>query len=237
MAVDSIRYPLRGSDWLKTIVIGGILGLLSALIVPAILVSGYLIREMRHVIGGDTEPPEFSEWGDMFVEGVKAVVIGVIYAIVPAVAFFIAGGGFILMAPLDPGVPFTMGGLDTLVNPGLMAVAGILGVLMAYLLPAALANFSVHGSIGSGFDYENISRLVLTGDYLLAWLIALGIGIVLGAISTALNLTVIGAILVPFLAFYTSMVVYYLYGNAYRRVIGPGDDYYAKPPAEAPARV
>lgn len=236
MAVDSLRYPLRGSDWLKTIAIGGVLGILSAFIVPAILVSGYLIREMRGVIGGETEPPKFGSWGDMFVEGVKAIVIGLIYAAVPFIMFLIAGGVFVLSAPFQTGQMLSPASVNALLNPLGTAFAGLLALIVAYLLPAALANFSVHGSVRSGFEYGNISRLVLSGDYLFAWLIALAIGFVLGAISAGLNLTIVGAVLVPFLTFYTSMVVYYLYGNAYRKVIGPGEDYYAKPAPEAPAK-
>lgn len=237
MLIESLRYPLKGADWLKTIVIGGILGLLSVLIVPILLVDGYFVRELRSVIGGEVEPPRFGEWGDLLVDGVKAFVITLLYALIPFVIFLLAGGAFVLMIPLSTGVIPTMDSINAILNPLGVGVAGILAVLVYYLIPAALANFSVNGSIRSGFEIGSLRKMVFSGTYLVAWLIALGILVVFGAITSALNLTVIGAILTPFVAFYAAMAAMYLYGTAYRRTIGTGTEYYAEPAPEAPTGV
>ncbi len=69
---DALTYPMEDDDWTVTVLIGGGLSLLSFLIVPAILVYGYLVQAIRKRADGATQPPGFEDWGELLVDGVKA---------------------------------------------------------------------------------------------------------------------------------------------------------------------
>ena len=66
MLEDGLSYPIRG-DWIGRIVIGGILGLLTVLVIPAFLVVGYLVRVLEETVAGDEVPPEFTDWGGLLI--------------------------------------------------------------------------------------------------------------------------------------------------------------------------
>ncbi|ELK50823.1 hypothetical protein D320_16325, partial [Haloferax sp. BAB-2207] len=85
MISESLNYLRNGEDWVKTVLIGGVLGLLSVLIVPTFLVIGYLLRVVRATMKGDEEPPVFDDWGEMAIDGVKGFAIAFVYALVPAI--------------------------------------------------------------------------------------------------------------------------------------------------------
>ncbi len=76
---DALTYPMEDDDWTVTVLIGGGLSLLSFLIVPAILVYGYLVQAIRKRADGATQPPGFEDWGELLVDGVKAWLIGIEY--------------------------------------------------------------------------------------------------------------------------------------------------------------
>ena len=81
MISESLNYLRNGEDWVKTVLIGGVLGLLSVLIVPTFLVIGYLLRVVRATMKGDEEPPVFDDWGEMAIDGVKGFAIAFVYAL------------------------------------------------------------------------------------------------------------------------------------------------------------
>lgn len=52
MLEDGLSYPVRG-DWVGRILIGGGLVLLSVLLFPAILLTGYWIQVLEKTVAGD----------------------------------------------------------------------------------------------------------------------------------------------------------------------------------------
>lgn len=101
-----LRYPTRREDWVKTLLIGGVLTLFSVLVVPAIVVSGYVLAVIRGRTVGEQAPPGFGDWGTLFVDGLKTWVVGVVYAIIPvAVGLLVFGGAVAAFASgTDAGV-------------------------------------------------------------------------------------------------------------------------------------
>jgi hypothetical protein len=77
---------LDGDDALTTLAIGGIFGLLGFLILPALVVFGYLVGVIRRVSEGDEALPPFDEWGELLIDGLAAFVIVVVYVGVPSLA-------------------------------------------------------------------------------------------------------------------------------------------------------
>src|SRR6056297_2499376 len=113
MISDSLNYLRNDEDWVKTVLIGGVLSLLSVLVVPTILVAGYLVRVVRATMHGDERPPAFDEWGDMAVDGLKATVIAFAYALVPMIVagVLVAGSLFTLFLGQGSNGASILGGL------------------------------------------------------------------------------------------------------------------------------
>jgi hypothetical protein len=75
---DSIKYPT--SNWGKVLILGVIM-IASFLIVPVFLLIGYLFRIIKATLAGLDELPEFDEVGEMFIDGLKVFVVGIVYSI------------------------------------------------------------------------------------------------------------------------------------------------------------
>lgn len=213
MFEEAIRYPAKGDDAVKTILIGGVLGLLGFLIIPAIIVQGYVLRMMQAVIRGEESPPVFDDWMGLFVDGVKLVVVSLVYAVIPIVL----GAALVLTTSTSTGIGPRIAAPFAITGVGLVILVSL---VIYYFVPAALANLAVEGDIGAAFDFDAIRELVTTDTYLTTWLVALGIGILGAIIALALELTVVGIIAVPFVSFYANVAVFYLFARAYREVLG-----------------
>ncbi len=81
-------------------------------------------------------------------------------------------------------------------------------IVAAYLLPAATALFATRRSIRAAFDHVALRSCVVTEDYVVGWVIAGLLRIVLLPITIALQTLLIGF----FLRFYLRVSVQYLYG-------------------------
>lgn len=79
---DSFRYPLSNP---KRLFILGVLLFFSFLVIPAIFTNGYMLRIMKYSFEGSKELPPFNEWLNMFVDGLKVIIVNVIYTFIPAI--------------------------------------------------------------------------------------------------------------------------------------------------------
>ena len=211
MLEDGLSYPLRGDSALGRFVIGGVLGFFSFLLIPAIPLLGYLTEVLGSAARGDEEPPAFENWGNLFAIGVKALLVSIIVGIVPFVI-------------LGVSLSSTIAGLADPNSAGVFAGVGLVGLfasflaflILYYLLPATLTNLALGRTVGSAFDIDNLSRTLLSLDYFLAWLIPFGIAIAVNLLTAALvALTFgLGALLVPFVQFYTNVAIFYMFGRA-----------------------
>lgn len=98
---DSLEYSAQ--DW-KKLVILGVICLFSFLLLPAFLITGYNYRvintAVHGIINGRDPLPEFDDVIDMFVDGVKVVIVQIAYLLVPGIIFLI----FTLIANAAGGV-------------------------------------------------------------------------------------------------------------------------------------
>lgn len=87
---DSLEYSAK--DW-KTLVILGVICLFSFLLLPAFLITGYNYRvintAVHGVINGRDPLPGFEDLIEMFVDGVKVVIVQIAYVLVPVIVFLI----------------------------------------------------------------------------------------------------------------------------------------------------
>ena len=87
---DALEYSAK--DW-KTLVILGVICLFSFLLLPAFLITGYNYRvintAVHGIINGRDPLPDFDDLIDMFVDGVKVVIVQILYLIVPVIIFLV----------------------------------------------------------------------------------------------------------------------------------------------------
>ena len=170
MALDLealLTYPMESDDWIVTVAIGTVLTIFSFLIIPGFLVYGYLVRALRAGMDGASEPPEFDDWGTLFVEGLIATVILFVYQLIPAIVFFVTVGGSI--AAMASGSEAGAG----LGFAGLFGYIGLIGV----------ANYAREGGIGAGFDIGVITDVATDSEYAIPWAIGVVVLIVAGVVG------------------------------------------------------
>ena len=217
MLSDALRYPLEADGWVRTILIGGLLTVLSVLVVPAFLLQGYYVRVLRGVTNDDPIPPVFDEWVDLSVDGLKLIVLNILVVIAVFVVQFgvvaLLGTGALAAesAPMtDPG---PAGGVL-----GVLGMVILLAVifLVSYVAPAMIANFAREDSLSAAFDASTVLSGALSREYLIAWVLSVVVGIVLGTVATLLSLLIVGI----FGLFYVQVVTYYLFGRGFAAGLG-----------------
>ncbi|MBP2046515.1 DUF4013 domain-containing protein [Methanobacterium aggregans] len=104
---DSLKYPL--SDWKKILILGiilfissyvitdniitirniaemGLLGIIGLMF--GLLAYGYAFRIIKTSLLGIVELPAFDDWVNMFLVGLKVLVVGIVY-LIPVILFII----------------------------------------------------------------------------------------------------------------------------------------------------
>ena len=164
----------QGGRWVKLIL---------ATILLGIPMAGYMMRIYR----GATPAPEVDHWGRLTVDGLKLVIIGLIYAIPVIIISLIP---YVMVAWSAP----TAGpvGSVTRMDPGttgmmitglllLMLIVFILEIVIAILLPIASIRFARSGRFSDAFRFRDIlARIGKIGwiNYLVALLlVAIVIGV------------------------------------------------------------
>ncbi|MDG5778302.1 DUF4013 domain-containing protein [Haloarculaceae archaeon H-GB2-1] len=210
---DALAYPRERDDWVMTILIGGVLTLFGVLLIPAILVYGYVIRAVRDSLEGETEPPKFEEWGELFVDGIQAFVVGLSYMLVPLVVMGVTVGGSLVAIATgsEAGAAAGLAGLF-----GGLAITAVLSLVFGYVAVAALVNFAKEGSLSAAFDFGTIRAVALDGDFAVAWatsiIVFLGAGVVVGVLNAV---PLLGTVLGAFVFFYADVVAANLWADGF----------------------
>lgn len=202
---DAIRYPKRGTDPARTILIGGVLTLLSVLVVPAALLTGYVVRVVRSVEAGEEEPPAFDEWGDLLVEGAKGMAVVVAYVLVPAA---VLGAVVVVGAVVGTRVGTAIALLGALVTLPLLLAAWYVG-------SAGFLNFAVTGRLRSAFEFDTLRPVLTSGTFATAWLLGLGVVVLGGVVAGAIGAIPVVGLLGAFVGFYATVAAAYCYARGF----------------------
>jgi len=210
MFEDALRYPYDEGAGLRPLAIGGLLTLLSVLVLPVVLVSGYTLRVLRDVDACDEHLSAFDDWGAMLVDGLKAIAVALVYVLLPAVLVTVAVVSLLLPLTQEP-------------PTWVVAVAGIVTLLAVpvtllavYALPAALVTLARTGRMGAAFDRRALWPVLVSGSYFVAWLLAIVVSVVAGFVTGAVVATTLVGAVVAFVGFYANLVGAYLYARGVR---------------------
>lgn len=228
----ALRYPMEHDDWMKTILIGGVLSVFSFLLVPLLPVYGYLVRVLRHRLAGEPEPPTFGDWGELFADGLKAFVVVFVYMLVPVIVGAVTvGGSFAAMATgTRSGAAAGMGGLAL----GFL-LTFVLTLVFGYVAVAALVNFAREDSLGAAFDFGTIRAVATNREYAVAWLLAAAAFFGASVVAGLLNVVpFLGAIVGAFLLFYVQIAAARLWADGFSDALEP-DEERQQPTAGEPA--
>jgi len=174
------------------------------LILAVALLNGYMVEIVRRVVRSQVDGlPEWDNWGDLIAEGLKVLVIQIVYALPIIIASFCL---IIPAAAAD-----SAEGLSVFLSVVLSCFIVLWAIFATIVLPAATAIYAATGDLAAAFRFGEVFALVR--DNLSTYLITLvmswvasflgGLGGVVCGIGSFLT------------APYGYMVTGHLYGQAY----------------------
>lgn len=95
MIIDAFQHPFRDPRAVRKLLLGAVLNTLP---IVNLLTLGYTLRLLEAVLGGEEERlPEWTDFGDLLVRGIKVLVVGFVYMAFPLL-FLTAGAGSFLFS-------------------------------------------------------------------------------------------------------------------------------------------
>jgi len=170
--------------------------LVIATIIFCIPLLGYSLKVLR----GDNPAPEVKEWGTLFIDGIKYLIVSLIYLIPTLIIFFITiGAGILAMVGQDPAE--VMGAVMGMLF-GFIVVAIVL-ILTMIFATIGIIRFARTGSMGEAFNFGEISATIGKigwGSYIIALIVLIVVSIVIQIIISLLGM-------IPVLGFIIELVL------------------------------
>jgi hypothetical protein len=145
---DAFGYTKEGifgrADWWMKLIL--------AIICIGIPMNGYVMRIYR----GAVPAPEVDQWGTLFIDGLKLVVVGIIYAI-PMMIIWAFLYGSMLLAVMARNMQAVQNWSP---NLGLTLVLYIVEIIVGILMPIAAIRFARMGSFSEAFNFGAILETI-----------------------------------------------------------------------------
>jgi hypothetical protein len=167
------------------------------LVIATILLCLPLLGYTLKVLRGEKPAPEVTGWGTLFVDGIKYVVVSIIWAIPCLIIFFF--GLFSVFAAIA---------LENNPEAALAALSGaaiylvvflILAIITGLLATIGIVRFARTGSMGEAFNFGAILEIIGKigwGTYILAFIVLIIVQVVISIITGIFNMIpVLGAII------------------------------------------
>ncbi len=210
---QAFSYVFEDPDWAKKVLIPALIALIP--LVGQIFLLGWSLDIARRVIQQNSRPLPDLDFGRQFVDGLKGLVIGLVYAI-PVIIFTIpitiaSTTIYSTGSPSPDQVPTAATTIVTLVSVCCGGLIFLYSILMAFVLPAAYGNFAATDQLGAAFRFNEVFGLVRAapGAYLIVFL-----GLIVSGFIGGLGVIACGIGVVATLA-YSMAINGHLYGQAY----------------------
>jgi hypothetical protein len=228
---QAFRYVFDDERWTNKILIGVLMSLLSFLILPALILNGWLVQIVRNVMGGDKRPlAEWDDWGKLLKDGFYLFVAQLVYTLPFLIIFFIALASSFGIS----GLSGELG--EEAASAGFMATFGLLGcvsiifaIALLFLTPALTIQYAMTDDLGACFRFSEVFAIARENmaDIFIAFVVTLvaafAISLAFGVLSIIpclgwIAAFVLGLALGPYLVAVTG----HLYGQIGSKVQGPG---------------
>ncbi len=215
---EIVTYPMNRDDWLKTLLIGGVLILFGVLIVPLFVAYGYIVRTIGGSLAGEAQPPAFNRWGELFLDGVQAWLISIVYLLVPLLVAGVTVGGSIAAIATGGETAAVAGAGGLLIG---LSLSAVLALAFGYLAVVAVVNFARENRFGAAFDFETIKTVAVDREYAIAWLVSIAIFVVASFVGA---IPLVGWLLAPFASFYAAVVAANLWAGGFSQAVSTTAD-------------
>lgn len=192
MVGDSFEYTKEAvlGKWVKWVL------LVIALILLAIPLMGYIMKVLR----GEKPAPEVEDWGTLIVDGIKYLIVAIIYMIpVIIVAAILMVVGFGAAMTGDPTAIMAGAGIALLG----MLVVFVLAIIIGLFATIGVVRFARTGSIGEAFNFSAILATIAKigwGSYIIALIVLIVCGIVFGiVVGILMMIPILGVLIYLFL--------------------------------------
>ena len=184
-------FPLKGKAAGNRLLVGLALMIASMIIpvIPALPVLGYYYRMMqRKIRDNQLEMPAWDEWGQLFIDGLKFMVVNIVYTLPATIVYF---AGFTLYFVAMMSMAFSGGRAESemvcvpLLGMAILFLSMFVAILLALAggipLPFAVSHAIARDRLSAAFELGTITRLIRrkTSDYLVAFIVLTGLVIVL----------------------------------------------------------
>ncbi len=191
------------------------------MLVASLLLTGFTVRVYR------STDAKLDNYVKMFIDGILATIIGIVYMIVPFIIALILGAAtlFSMVSTINP--ESVMNPLETI--NGLTAGIGIIGIIVTVIVAIifgimatmAIVRFAKEEKFGAAFQFGEIFKIVgKIGwlHYILSWIVLAIIFAVIILIFALLSIVIIGIVLMliflPFLFIWEARYFAQLYESA-----------------------
>jgi MFS family permease len=221
----ALTFITEDERWLEKLAIGVGIVLVSSFLAPLLIgllgffiVAGYAIRLLQNVRDGQPRPlPEWNQWSEDFVRGLKIAIVTLIWAL-PL---------FVVVVPMGVGVALADSGREAaeifggLILFGSLSLTVLYGLVVALLTPGFTIAFARDEEIRSGLQLteiwqwtqQHLGQVLLIGIVYLAASFALGIT----AMLAGLLLCGVGLIVtMPLSTLVIMLFQHHLYGQLAR---------------------
>jgi hypothetical protein len=188
MVSESFEYAKEAviGKWNKWIM------LIIATILLGLPLAGYAMKILR----GEKPAPEVDDWGTLFIDGIKYLIVTFIYAIPLIIVWVIVVGASV--ASIMSGNSTAMMAAFAAMGIGLVVML-VLGIIIAVFEIIGIVRFARTGSIGEAF---NFNAILATIDklgwvpYIIAIVVLIVAGIIFGIIvSILMMIPILGLII------------------------------------------
>ena len=211
----AFTYVFEDERWVTKTLIAVVVAILSILIIPLPLLTGYMVAIARNVANGDEKLPEWSDLGRLWMDGLAIIVANIVYTI----PFW--------LIPLILTLPSFMTNNENL-GASLMSVGLVLScilitigvLLLLFISPALVVIYARTGEFGSLFQIGRILSFVRAciNPILTALVIGILVSVVASIVGGLLNLIpCIGTIIALPVTVYPLMVMGHAYGQVGRQ--------------------
>ena len=163
---SSFTYMFEDENWLKKLLIGGIVAIIPIVNFAAF---GYIIQIIRNTRDGHPTPlPEWDQFGAYFMDGLWIFLIMLVYLIPVILLSCIQGVGTAALANSQDAESIV-----AILSGCLSCLMGLWSLVVAVILPAVMIRYAEVGEFMAGFRFGEIFSVITAnvGSYIVVLLL------------------------------------------------------------------